>query len=76
MGDALSGTFMGRGEAALSLSAPKSTFNKSGRFRLELPERARRAHDRSEMLRVSELFISVCINESAQNQNVLHIFYE
>lgn len=50
MGDALSGTFMGRGEAALSLSAPKSIFNKSGRFRLELPERARRAHDRSEML--------------------------
>lgn len=47
IGEAFSVTFIGKGEAALSLSAPKSIFNNSGRFRLELPDLARRAHERS-----------------------------
>lgn len=37
------------GELGRSRSAPKSIFNKSGRFLVELPDRARRAHDRSKL---------------------------
>ena len=47
IGEAFSVTFTGNGEAALSLSAPKSIFNNSGRLRLELPDLARRAQERS-----------------------------
>ena len=49
IGEAFSVTFTGKGEAALSLSAPKSIFNNSGRLRLELPDLARRAQERSEI---------------------------
>lgn len=46
-GDFLSIFRIGAGELARSRSSLKSTFKSSGRFRLELPERARRAQDRS-----------------------------
>lgn len=39
----------GAGEIGRSRSTPKSIFCNSGRFLLVLPERARRAHDRSKL---------------------------
>lgn len=49
----------GDGELGLSRSLPKSTFNKSGRFLLPLPDRALLAQERSEDYKLS--FSSILI---------------